>query len=131
MIEHALRHFLSRMSGQTVHEQGLSGRYTHHVTINLPIGEVAHALFVFGFEAHRGPYVGRDQIGTAEDVTGSRSDTIMILRREKGGGASLAVDWIPAGCDPTTCEGVTVSVTNLNYQWISPIAGIARKSPAG
>lgn len=30
-----------------------------------------------------------EQIGTEEDVTGSRSDTIMILRRETGGGASL------------------------------------------
>jgi Flp pilus assembly protein TadG len=39
--------------------------------------------------------------------------------------STIDVDWIPAGCDPTTCEGVTVSVTNLNYQWISPIAGIA------
>lgn len=29
------------------------------------------------------------QIGTTEDVTGARSDTIMILRREQDGGASL------------------------------------------
>lgn len=30
-----------------------------------------------------------DQIGTTEDVTGARSDTIMILRREQDGGAAL------------------------------------------
>lgn len=37
--------------------------------------------------------------------------------------------WIPTGCDPTSCEGVTVSISNLNYQWISPIAGLARLTP--
>lgn len=39
--------------------------------------------------------------------------------------ATIDLDWIPAGCDPTTCEGVTVSITNLDYQWISPIPGLA------
>lgn len=36
-----------------------------------------------------------------------------------------AVDlaWEPAGCDATGCEGVTVTITALDYRWISPIAG--------
>jgi Flp pilus assembly protein TadG len=35
---------------------------------------------------------------------------------------AIALDWAPNnGCDPTTCTGVTVSVTSLNYRWISPI----------
>jgi hypothetical protein len=33
--------------------------------------------------------------------------------------------WIPAGCSPATCEGVTVSIAGLDYQWISPVAGVA------
>lgn len=37
------------------------------------------------------------------------------------GAASLA--WEPAGCNAATCAGVTVSITSLNYRWISPIAG--------
>lgn len=36
---------------------------------------------------------------------------------------TIAVDWSPAGCTAATCEGVTVGITDLNYQWISPIAG--------
>ena len=32
--------------------------------------------------------------------------------------------WDPSGCTATTCAGVTVTITNLNYQWISPIAGV-------
>ena len=38
---------------------------------------------------------------------------------------AASVVWAPAGCGPTTCEGVTVSITGLNYQWISPVAGAA------
>lgn len=34
--------------------------------------------------------------------------------------------WSPAGCTSATCEGVTVTITSLNYQWISPIAGSAQ-----
>ena len=37
---------------------------------------------------------------------------------------AINVAWVPAGCTPATCEGVTVSITGLNYQWISPIAGL-------
>jgi Flp pilus assembly protein TadG len=38
---------------------------------------------------------------------------------------AAGVAWAPAGCTPATCEGVTVSITGLNYQWISPIVGVA------
>jgi len=33
--------------------------------------------------------------------------------------------WSPAACTAATCVGVTVTITSLNYQWISPIAGSA------
>jgi Flp pilus assembly protein TadG len=36
---------------------------------------------------------------------------------------SISVNWEPAGCDASKCEAVTVSVTNLSFQWISPIPG--------
>ncbi|SFH93236.1 Flp pilus assembly protein TadG [Collimonas sp. OK307] len=39
-------------------------------------------------------------------------------------GISLA--WAPSGCTASTCVGVTVTITGLNYQWISPIAGSAK-----
>jgi hypothetical protein len=37
--------------------------------------------------------------------------------------------WTPDGCTHATCEGVTVTVVGLNYQWISPIAGIGAIAP--
>ena len=38
---------------------------------------------------------------------------------------NINLDWTPAGCTSATCEGVTVTIVGLNYQWISPIAGLA------
>jgi len=38
---------------------------------------------------------------------------------------TINLAWTPAGCTTATCEGVTLTITNLNYQWISPIAGMA------
>lgn len=37
--------------------------------------------------------------------------------------------WTPSGCTSVTCQGVNLTITNLNYQWISPIAGLAKLSP--
>lgn len=42
---------------------------------------------------------------------------------------AIDVAWIPSACNAATCEGVTVTITSLNYQWISPIAGAARLAP--
>jgi Flp pilus assembly protein TadG len=41
----------------------------------------------------------------------------------------IELAWTPTSCTATTCEGVTVSITSLDYQWISPIAGVARLAP--
>jgi len=38
---------------------------------------------------------------------------------------TASVAWTPVGCTAATCEGVTVGITGLNYQWISPIVGAA------
>jgi hypothetical protein len=38
------------------------------------------------------------------------------------GGATLA--WEPAGCDASSCTGVTATITGLNFRWISPLTGL-------
>jgi Flp pilus assembly protein TadG len=43
--------------------------------------------------------------------------------------SSVDVEWTPSGCNSSTCEGVTVSITGLTYNWISPIAGLAAIAP--
>jgi hypothetical protein len=36
---------------------------------------------------------------------------------------AVALAWNPAGCDAASCAGVTVTITSLNYRWISPVVG--------
>lgn len=43
--------------------------------------------------------------------------------------SNINLAWTPAGCALATCEGVTVTIVGLNYQWISPIAGLAALAP--
>lgn len=59
------------------------------------------------------------------DSTGNEADVLARMQRLLPQIAAIDTAWIPAGCDPTNCEGVTVSITSLDYQWISPIAGSA------
>jgi len=41
---------------------------------------------------------------------------------------SIDVAWEPASCTSANCEGVTVSVTGLNFTWIAPLPGaLARR----
>jgi Flp pilus assembly protein TadG len=37
--------------------------------------------------------------------------------------SNINVVWAPAGCTAATCESVTVSLTGLQFQWISPLPG--------
>ena len=61
-------------------------------------------------------------------VCDSTNDAAQVLARMQAllpQIASIDVAWVPAGCNSGTCEGVTVSITNLDYRWISPIVGRA------
>jgi Flp pilus assembly protein TadG len=44
------------------------------------------------------------------------------------GGVGLA--WEPAGCDTTNCEAVTVTITGLNFHWLSPLTGLVMPARA-
>jgi Flp pilus assembly protein TadG len=58
--------------------------------------------------------------------TTAREDQVLVRMQSMLPQISdIDMAWIPAGCTPATCEGVTVSIANLDYQWISPVAGVA------
>jgi Flp pilus assembly protein TadG len=60
-----------------------------------------------------------DDLGQASEVLAKMQALLPQIQ-------TVEVAWVPASCNTTDCEGVTVSITNLNYQWISPIAGATR-----
>lgn len=37
--------------------------------------------------------------------------------------SAVSVLWSPSGCTASTCQLVTVSITSMNYAWISPLPG--------
>lgn len=43
----------------------------------------------------------------------------------------IRIQWSPAGCSASSCTGVQVQVSRLDFQWISPVAGAAALAPLG
>lgn len=39
---------------------------------------------------------------------------------------TIDIDWFPQNCTTASCEGVSVSVTGMNYQWISPVGALTQ-----
>lgn len=61
-------------------------------------------------------------------VCGDGGNTPAVLAKMQGllpQIATINLAWSPNPCTTSTCEGVTVTITGLNFQWISPIAGVA------
>ena len=63
------------------------------------------------------------------DDTGNSAQVLAKMRQLLPQIQTINLAWTPPACTPATCEGVTLTITNLNYQWISPIAGLAGLSP--
>jgi len=57
------------------------------------------------------------------DDTGQQALVLARMKAQLPQISTVSVAWAPSGCTASTCEGVTVSITSLNYQWISPIVG--------
>ncbi len=64
------------------------------------------------------------------DDTGNAATVLAKMQALLPQIAAVNVTWtsndpgVPV-CGPANCAGVTVTITSLDYQWISPIAGIA------
>jgi Flp pilus assembly protein TadG len=60
------------------------------------------------------------------DDTGRKDAVLARMQALLPQVGDISLTWEPAGCTSTSCQGVTVTITSLDYQWISPIAGLAR-----
>lgn len=63
------------------------------------------------------------------DSTANQAQVLARMQNLLPQVSSINLAWSPASCTASTCEGVTVTITGLNYQWISPVAGLTRLSP--
>lgn len=60
------------------------------------------------------------------DDTGNSAQVLLKMQALLPQIQSIDLAWVPTNCTSATCEGVTLTITNLDYQWISPIAGLAK-----
>lgn len=59
------------------------------------------------------------------DDTGQKDAVLAKMRAMLPEIGDISLTWEPAGCDNITCEGVTVRITDIDFQWISPLVGAA------
>jgi Flp pilus assembly protein TadG len=63
------------------------------------------------------------------DSTGNKADVLAKMQALLPQIGDIDLAWEPAGCTAATCSGVNVTITSLNYQWISPISGLVAPGP--
>jgi len=110
-----------KQSGATVVEFALV--LVIFLTFFLGITDFARMLFTWG-AANEATRNGARFAAICDD-TANKANVLARMRGMLPQSGDIDLAWNPAGCTPATCEGVTVAITSLNYQWISPIAGSA------
>ncbi|KRB87021.1 TadE/TadG family type IV pilus assembly protein [Noviherbaspirillum sp. Root189] len=114
-----------RQSGATIIEFSLS--LTIFLTFLLGITDFSRMLFTWS-AANEAARMGA-RYAVVCDNTFNRDAVLAKMQRLLPQIASIDVVWEPAGCNASNCAGVTVNITNIDYQWISPIAGLSRMAP--
>ncbi|MFC7517918.1 TadE/TadG family type IV pilus assembly protein [Herbaspirillum sp. GCM10030257] len=114
-----------RQSGATIIEFALS--LTIFLTFLLGITDFSRMLFTWS-AANEATRMGA-RYAVVCDNTFNQDVVLAKMQRLLPQITSIDVAWEPAGCNASNCAGVTVSITNIDYQWISPIAGLSRMAP--
>ena len=57
------------------------------------------------------------------DDTANKAKVLLRMQRLLPQIQDIDLIWSPVGCTVSTCEGVNLTITSLNYQWISPLFG--------
>jgi Flp pilus assembly protein TadG len=97
----------------------------------LGVTDFSRMLFTWNAATEATRLGARYAVVCADPASGAQVAAKMRLMVPEIGGVALA--WEPAGCNAANCAGVTVTITSLNYRWLSPVVGAvvpARALPA-
>ena len=97
------------------------------ITFLLAITDVSRMLFTWN-AATEATRAGARYAAVCDDG-GNQEQVLARMQALLPQIAEVTVDWEPAGCDSDSCTGVSVRIDNLDYQWISPIAGLNALAP--
>ena len=109
----------NKQSGSTLLEFSLV--FVLFLTFLLGITDFSRMLFTWGAANEASRYGAR--FAAICDDTGNKAKVLARMKLVLPQINDINLVWIPNGCTAATCTGVTVTITSLNYQWISPIAG--------
>jgi len=109
-----------RQTGATTIEFSLS--LIVFLTFLLGITDFSRMLFTWS-AANEATRMGARYAVVCDD-TGDKQRVLTRMQALLPQIRDIDLAWTPAGCVAATCEGVTLTITDLNYQWISPVAGL-------
>lgn len=115
----------SQQTGATIVEFSLS--LLIFLTFLLGITDFSRMLFTWN-AANEATRMGARYAVVCDD-TANEAAVLERMQRLLPQISDIDMAWVPQNCNHATCEGVTLTITNLDYQWISPIAGMASMAP--
>lgn len=87
----------------------------------LGVTDMARMLFTWNAATEASRAGARYAVVCADP--GNQGQVLEKMRRMVPEIGAVALAWVPAGCTAASCAGVTVSITDLRYRWISPVTG--------
>lgn len=112
---------MKKQAGATTVEFALS--LLIFLTFLLGITDFSRMLFTWN-AANEATRMGARYAVICDDTFGQTA-VLQRMQRLLPQIQGIGLEWIPNGCGSATCEGVTLTITSLDYQWISPIAGMS------
>jgi Flp pilus assembly protein TadG len=87
----------------------------------LGVTDISRMLFTWNAATEATRLGARYAVVCADN--GTQSQVLQKMQTMVPEIGAISMVWTPASCDASTCVGVTVTITSLNYRWISPIVG--------
>ena len=87
----------------------------------LGVTDVARMLYTWNSATEATRLGARYAVVCAD--TGSDAQVLAKMRKMVPEIGAIKLAWSPAACTAASCEGATVTITALNFRWISPIVG--------
>lgn len=91
------------------------------LTFTLAVTDFSRLLFAWN-AAQESARAGARYAVVCDDTT-AKAPVLARMRAMLPEIGDIALAWQPAGCTASTCEAVTVTITDLQFRWLSPILG--------
>lgn len=95
------------------------------LTFTLGLMDCARLLFTWN-AATEATRHGARYAAACVDPNGSSGELLNKMREMLPPISAYSIAWDPAGCSASTCKGVTVTITDINFQWLAPFPNAVR-----